>query len=243
MGGVVINTETGARHENATLAECSDCPSDLGTVGYEYHAGVFKPCAPYGKSSRGSVMVACHECATPRRSEVSIENGTIGFENADGNDVFKKERVVNDVTHKAAVSVGSDGATVLKHYQGDEVKGQVETDSEGAFWRSVPAGERRSLLTDIVVSSYTGDGAAERFIDLGFTPTAVIVAQNGSFDKGTYGGYGGFAVSGSPAKHANKTLVEIIENGFRVYNESTSSTTDRHTNQSGFFYNYMAVRR
>lgn len=60
MGGVVINTETGDRYERATVAECGSCPSDIDTVGYEYHAGTFVPCAPYGKGD-GNVVVACNK--------------------------------------------------------------------------------------------------------------------------------------------------------------------------------------
>lgn len=71
MDGVVINTETGAKYENATIAECDNCPSDIGEVGYEYHAGVFKPCAPYGKTKDGYIMVSC-ECGTPRKSLVLL---------------------------------------------------------------------------------------------------------------------------------------------------------------------------
>jgi hypothetical protein len=67
MGGVVINTETGARYENATIAECNGCPSDIDKVGYEYHAGVFVPCAPYGVGE-GNVGVYCDDCKTPRDS-------------------------------------------------------------------------------------------------------------------------------------------------------------------------------
>ena len=44
MGGIVINTETGKRYENATVAECEGCPSDIDQRGYEYHAGTFVPC-------------------------------------------------------------------------------------------------------------------------------------------------------------------------------------------------------
>ncbi len=71
MGGVVINTETGAKYENATVAECDGCPSDIGEVGYEYLAGVFVPCAPYGKTEDGYIMVSC-ECGTPRKSLVLL---------------------------------------------------------------------------------------------------------------------------------------------------------------------------
>ena len=76
MGGVVINTETGAKYENATVAECSCCPSDIDTVGYEYHAGVFVPCAPYGKgNNNGYFMEVCESCATPRNSGIPIKQG------------------------------------------------------------------------------------------------------------------------------------------------------------------------
>lgn len=73
MGGVVINTETGAKYEGATIAECENCPSDIGQVGYEYHAGAFVPCAPFGKGT-GTVAVYCDDCKTPRDSGIHIED-------------------------------------------------------------------------------------------------------------------------------------------------------------------------
>jgi hypothetical protein len=73
MGGVVINAETGAKFENATVAECDGCPSDIDKVGYEYHAGVFVPCAPYGVGNgKGYVMEVCTDCATPRNSGIPM---------------------------------------------------------------------------------------------------------------------------------------------------------------------------
>ena len=76
MGGVVINTETGAKYENATIAECEGgCPSDIDRVGYEYHAGVFVPCAPFGKGNgNGYFMEVCPDCATPRNSGIPIKD-------------------------------------------------------------------------------------------------------------------------------------------------------------------------
>lgn len=75
MGGVVINTETGAKYDNATVAECEGCPSDIDSVGYEYIGGIFKPCAPFGKGNdKGYVMEVCSECATPRKSSVPIKD-------------------------------------------------------------------------------------------------------------------------------------------------------------------------
>lgn len=76
MGGTVINTETGAKYENATVAECDGCPSDIDKVGYEYHAGQFVPCAPYGKGNNsGYFMEVCADCATPRSSGIPIKKG------------------------------------------------------------------------------------------------------------------------------------------------------------------------
>ena len=73
MGGVVINTETGERYERATVSECDSCPSDIDTVGYEYYAGTFVPCAPYGKGdNKGFFMEVCEKCATPRNSGIPI---------------------------------------------------------------------------------------------------------------------------------------------------------------------------
>jgi hypothetical protein len=70
VGGVVINNETGKRYERATVAECDNCPSDIDKVGYEYHAGVFVPCAPFGVGD-GNVLVACHkDCKSIKDSGV-----------------------------------------------------------------------------------------------------------------------------------------------------------------------------
>lgn len=73
MGGTVICEANGKAYQNATVAETdSPLPSDIDTVGYEYHAGVFVPCAPYGKGA-GAVMVACEDCGTPKSSGVTID--------------------------------------------------------------------------------------------------------------------------------------------------------------------------
>lgn len=48
MGCTVVDTVSGKVYQNATIAECENCPKDLDIIGYEYHAGVFVPCHPYG---------------------------------------------------------------------------------------------------------------------------------------------------------------------------------------------------
>lgn len=90
MGGVVINTVTGAKYENSTIAECNGCPSDIDEVGYEYHAGAFVPCAPFGKGdNNGCFMEVCTTCATPRSSGIPIKGG-LGLENLNLSQVTAK---------------------------------------------------------------------------------------------------------------------------------------------------------
>ena len=74
MGGVVINTVTGAKYDNATVAECEGCPTDIDKVGYEYKGGVFVPCAPFPGlgNNNGYFMEVCESCATPRNSGIPI---------------------------------------------------------------------------------------------------------------------------------------------------------------------------
>lgn len=48
MGCTVIDSDTGKIYQNATIAECENCPKDLDIIGYEYRSGVFVPCHPYG---------------------------------------------------------------------------------------------------------------------------------------------------------------------------------------------------
>lgn len=74
MGGVVINAETGVKYDNATIAECENCPSDIDEVGYEYHAGEFVPCAPYGKGT-GNIPVLCdRDCKTIKDSGLPLSS-------------------------------------------------------------------------------------------------------------------------------------------------------------------------
>lgn len=68
MGGTVICEEKGKAYPNATVVTHEGgLPADIDKVGYEYHAGVFIPCAPYGTGA-GDILVACEDCGTPKRS-------------------------------------------------------------------------------------------------------------------------------------------------------------------------------
>lgn len=74
MGGTVICTDTGRKFENATVVfHDGAIPSDIDSVGYEYHAGEFVPCAPYGKGT-GTIAVVCDECGTIKNSGISTDS-------------------------------------------------------------------------------------------------------------------------------------------------------------------------
>lgn len=75
MGGTVICPDTEKVYQNATLAVCEGgIPADIDEVGYEYHAGEFVPCAPFGKETEGTVPVLCNECKTIRDSGISVKH-------------------------------------------------------------------------------------------------------------------------------------------------------------------------
>lgn len=74
MGGTVICHESGRVYQNATVANVDSYPSDIDEVGYEYHAGAFIPCAPYGKGG-GNLAVLCpNDCKSIKDSGISSEN-------------------------------------------------------------------------------------------------------------------------------------------------------------------------
>jgi hypothetical protein len=75
MGGTVICTETGRAFDNATVTNVTGAiPADIDSVGYEYHAGEFIPCAPFGKGS-GNIAVVCNDdCKSIKDSGYLIPN-------------------------------------------------------------------------------------------------------------------------------------------------------------------------
>lgn len=93
-----------------------------------------------------------------------------------------------------------------------------------------------------ISGTYIGNGAVDRVINLGFEPSAVYVGYEEyvgtSFVTDSEGQpliFGGFAVTGVPAKYRGLTnAVTIKSNGFEVYNEST--------NKSNYTYVYIAFR-
>lgn len=74
MEGTVICEDTGKAYQNATIAEVDTIPCDVDRVGYEYHAGNFVPCAPYGKGT-GNIAVFCGDsCKALKDSGISVSD-------------------------------------------------------------------------------------------------------------------------------------------------------------------------
>lgn len=105
---------------------------------------------------------------------------------------------------------------------------------------------------------YTGNGEANRTINLGFTPTCVIIFPYNGIIFGGYptysprqvATYGGMAVTGQKASANHRgslaTLIEIITNGFTVHyliNGGERDADSAYTNSSNVAYFYLAVKQ
>ena len=97
-------------------------------------------------------------------------------------------------------------------------------------------------LTKITFGRYTGDGTEHRIISLGFTPQAVLLVTSfGSmYQTDTLNNYwGGLALAGAPVKAGEQMVLEIVQNGFRVYRTWDGDDYVR-TNMEDDSYYYVA---
>lgn len=94
----------------------------------------------------------------------------------------------------------------------------------------------------IVFGSYTGDGAAERTISLGFTPKAVLLLTSHGTTWGGREVYGGLALTDHPSKATyNQTVpvVKIVPGGFQVY--VFDGTFYVKSNVTNYSFHYLAI--
>ena len=107
-------------------------------------------------------------------------------------------------------------------------------------------------IPKIVTGTYTGDGAEAKTISLGFTPKAVFTCTcNGKTHLSSSRAimYGGLAMTGIPAKHKTQasyetpyyTAIEVVSNGFKVYQTEISDYSYIYCNESGTIYHYIAI--
>ena len=152
MGGVVINTVTGVKYDNATIAECEGCPSDIDSVGYEYHAGQFIPCAPYGKGS-GNLAVLCdRDCKSLKDSGVPLKKITqaqLLWENASPTSNFSNQTITlaNDDWDILIVETCNNGGSVIVS--------ENSNNTDVHYYRDVGSGKYVLCKRNISVTSKT----------------------------------------------------------------------------------------
>lgn len=102
-----------------------------------------------------------------------------------------------------------------------------------------------TAVPKIVTGTYTGDGTADRTIELGFTPKAVFVCngRGATCYNGPTGALlicGGLVLPDSPIVYSTTTALAIVDGGFRInYYNGTSFYSS--TNSNGMTYHYAAL--
>lgn len=112
---------------------------------------------------------------------------------------------------------------------------------------SLATKEEMAQKAEVVVGSYTGDGAASRTISLGFRPKAVYVCKNDGTTKDITNApdqwhYGGLAVDGSSLVVGGKNILSVAAKGFTVYWDNPGTSVQVLTNVSGVVYHYFAIK-
>lgn len=116
----------------------------------------------------------------------------------------------------------------------------TKTEAEAGTSNSrymTPLRVKEAFNSNIVIGTYTGDGAAIRTINVGFTPRAVIVAGHSGFEGR---GSQGFATAELGTMESGANSLTITTNGFNIYLGSGAYYPE--TNRLNTLYNYMAIR-
>ena len=96
---------------------------------------------------------------------------------------------------------------------------------------------------EIMMGTYTGDGAETRTITLGFQPKALYTCSQGGLSgyiEGYYYTWGGLVLPGHPLVdqgHNNEIAIELTATGFRLYRDDY-----RRINEKGCVYFYWLLR-
>lgn len=92
----------------------------------------------------------------------------------------------------------------------------------------------------IVYGSYTGDGSAERIIDIGFTPSVVIIMHRQGSTYYTNSADYTICHGGIATKDMSCSSFSIVDDGFKVFYGSRSG--DPYTNGKNGIYIFLAFR-
>lgn len=146
-----------------------------------------------------------------------------------------------------ALQGGTAGQSIEVIYSGTVAvdwvtEGQV-ISSPGVYGAGVLDGVLQVWSKDrpdnVVTGTYIGDGAPSQTIQLGFTPKAVLVCQNGILSRGLQSHYAeGLALDGYPAAENNSNAVSVVEGGFQVF-DGTKANYNGRTNVASQKYYYL----
>ena len=93
----------------------------------------------------------------------------------------------------------------------------------------------------IVTGSYKGDEQESRFIDLGFTPQAVLLFKDNGATYNNSSYCGGLALPDRPVRRESYPILSVVEGGFMVYNKFVSNDKIV-TNSKTYTYHYIAFK-
>ena len=94
----------------------------------------------------------------------------------------------------------------------------------------------------VYIGTYTGNGAASQTINLGFRPKAVLSVSEGCGWQDGYYRSAAFAVSNNPAAGSSVKALEITDNGFIAYLNTSTTGQYMFLNTANQKYNYIAFR-
>lgn len=147
----------------------------------------------------------------------------------------------------AAYTIGNERTFAITRFVDDATESMLFFNRHGLGLFDA-ANTDYSYFSRAVTGTYTGDGNESQFIDLGFTPSAVLVTRKDGLTAYTHGDavsfydfYGGIALKDNPCATGGYQSITIENDGFRVYVQSADSYRKVKTNMKDTFY-YIAYR-
>ena len=123
------------------------------------------------------------------------------------------------------------------HAWGEEDEGRLEEINENFA--------RLDTAARMVTGSYSGNGAESQTIELGFTPTAVLVMDSRGHMANESYYYGGLALTEAPVcgsfLSSDFAVMELTSQGFQVHYTKLGNNTYACTNQENTVYHYIAL--
>lgn len=123
----------------------------------------------------------------------------------------------------------------------EELSGKADADTNNTAHEAFSA--QIAQKCEVYFGTYTGDGAENRLISLGFTPKAVLVFDSNGRTLCDRDYCGGLALPEHPVANGNLMVLKIEKNGFRVYYQYVSGNYSTYnTNGTDKQYYYIAFR-